>query len=155
MRDIRWLKSVVALTALGLIMATSSAQAANVPAGSTSSSALSYCSPAPQPAASQALPSRSAAGELCSPARPVYATTTGGWRVAGPANAGATLSLVAFVAQAATWEDAGASRPSAGTPSSVAAGWLAAIASQARLTANSAPFGTPKLAWGDAGAARR
>jgi hypothetical protein len=155
MRDIRWLKSVVALTALGLIMATSNAQAADVPAGSPSSSALSYCSPAPQPAASQALPSRSAAGELCSPAGPVYATTTGGWRVAGPATEGATLSLVAFVARAATWGDAGASRPPAGALSSVAAGWLAAIASRASFTTDSAPFGALKLAWRDAGAARR
>jgi hypothetical protein len=155
MRDIRWLKSVVALTALGLITATSSAQAADVPAGSMSSPALGYCSPASQPAADQALPSRSAADELCSPAGPAYAATTAGWRVAGPAKGGATLSLVAFVAQAATWRDAGASRPSAGAPTSVAAGWLAAIDSRARLTADSAPFGSSKLAWGDAGAARR
>jgi hypothetical protein len=155
MRDTRWLKSVVALTTLGLITATSSAQAANVPAGSMASPALSYCSPAPRLAASQALPVRSAAVGLCSQAGPVYAPTAGGWRVAGPANGGATLSLVAFVTQAATWGDAGASRPSAGAPTSVAAGWLAAIADQARFTATPAPFDTLELAWGDAGAVRR
>jgi len=96
-----------------------------------------------------------AAGELCSEASPAYAPSAGGWRVAGPANGGSTLSLVAFVSQAATWGDAGASRPSAGAPVSVAAGWLAAIASRGKFTANPAPFGAPELAWRDAGAGRR
>jgi hypothetical protein len=152
MRDTRWLKSVVALAALGLLTATSSAQAANAPAGSMSSPALAYCSPAPQPAANQALPSRSTAAELCSQAGPIYAPTTSGWRVAGPAERGSTLSLVAFVAQAATWGDAGASRPSAGAPISVATDWLSAIASRASFTANPAPVGALELAWRDAGA---
>ena len=155
MRNTRWLKLMVTLATLGLIAATGSAQAANAPTSSTSSSVLGYCSPAPQPAAGRALPSRLAAGELCSEARPLSASTAAGWRVAGPANGGATLSIVALVAQTATWGDAGASHPSAGAPRSVAAGWLAAIASRERLTANPAPFGGPELAWGDAGAGRR
>jgi len=155
MRNTRWLKLMVTVAVLGLIAATGSAQAANVPTSSTSSSVLGYCSPAPRPAVGNALPSRLAAGELCSEAGTMYAPTAGGWRVAGPANGGGTLSLVAFVSQAATWGDAGASRPSAGAPVSVAAGWLAAIASRGKFTANPAPFGAPELAWRDAGAGRR
>ena len=155
MRNTRWLKLMVTVAALGLIAATGSAQAANVPAGSTSSPALGYCSPAPRPAVGNALPSRAAAGELCSEASPAYVPAAGGWRVAGPANGGGTLSLVAFVSPAATWRDAGASRPPASAPVSVAAGWLAAIASREKFTTNPAPFGAPKLAWGDAGAGRR
>ena len=155
MRNIRWLKLVVTLAALGLVTATGSAQAADVPAGSTSSPALGYCAPAPRPAAGNTLPNRLAAGEVCSEASPAYVSTSAGWRVAGPAAGQATFSLVAFVAEAATWGDAGASHHSAGAPVSVAAGWLAAIASRGKLTANPAPFGAPELAWGDAGAGRR
>jgi hypothetical protein len=118
MRNIRWLQLVVSLAALGLITATGSAQAADVSTGSTSSPAVGYCAPAPQPAAGNTLSSRSTAAELCSQAGPVYVSTAGGWRVAGPANGGGTLSLVAFVARPATWRDAGA------TPVSAAAGWL-------------------------------
>ena len=110
MRSTRWFKLMVTVAALGLIAATGSAQAANSPASSTSSQALGYCSPAPRPAAGNVLPSRSAAGELCSQASPVHVPTAGGWRVAGPTNGRGTLSLVAFVVQVATWGDAGAGR---------------------------------------------
>ena len=154
MRNVRWLKLMVTLATLGLITATGSAQAANVPASSSSSPALGYCAPAPRPAVGNALPSRLAAGELCSEASPMYAPTAGGWRVASSAGGEGTLSLVAFVAPTATWGDAGAGHPSAGAPVSVAAGWLAAIASRAKFTANPAPFGASVLAWGDAGASR-
>jgi len=110
MRNIRWLKLVVTFAALGLITATGSAQAANVPASNASSQALGYCSPAPRPAAGNALPRRLAVDELCSQASPVYVPTAGGWRVVGPANGRGTLSLVAFVVQVATWGDAGSGR---------------------------------------------
>jgi hypothetical protein len=155
MRNIRWLKLVVTLAALGLITATASAQAADIPVGSLSSPAPGYCSPAPQPAADHALPNRLSAGGLCSEASLAYVPTAAGWRVAGPANGGATFSLVAFVAQAATWGDAGAGHHTASAPASVAAGWLAAIASRGQLIANPAPFGAPGLTWGDAGVVRR
>ena len=155
MRNTRWLKLVVTFIALGLITATGNAQAAGGLTKSTSSQALGYCSPAPQPATGNALPSRLAADELCSEASPASAPMAGGWRVAGPANGRSTPSLVAFVAQAATWRDAGASHPSAGAPVSAAAGWLAAIANRENFTANPALFGGPELAWGDAGAGRR
>jgi hypothetical protein len=150
MRTVRWLKLVLTLAALGLVTATGSAQAADVPA-----STIGYCSPAPQPAVADALPSQSAVGGLCSEAGPGYVPTAGSWRVAGPADGGGTLSLVAFVPQRPTWGDAGASRPSAGAPVSVATAWLAAIANRERLPANPAPFGAPELVWGDAGASRR
>jgi hypothetical protein len=149
MRNIRWLQLVVSLAALGLITATGSAQAADVSTGSTSSPAIGYCAPASQPAAGNTLSSRSTAAELCSQAGPVYVSTAGGWRVAGPANGGGTLSLVAFVARPATWRDAGA------TPVSAAAGWLAAIAGRGKFTTNPALFSGLELAWGDAGAGRR
>ena len=110
MRNTRWLKLMVTVAVLGLIAATGSAQAANVPTSSTSSSVLGYCSPAPRPAVGNALPSRLAAGELCRSASPMYVPTASGWRVAGPADGEGTLSPVAFVAQVATWGDAGAGR---------------------------------------------
>ncbi len=150
MRNMRWLKLVLTLAALGLVTATGSAQAADVPV-----STVGYCSPAPQPAVADALPSRAAAGGLCSEAGPGHVPTAGGWRVAGPADGGGALSLVAFLPQRSTWGDAGASHPSAGAPVSVATAWLAAIANRGRLTANPAPFGAPEFAWGDAGASRR
>ena len=110
MRSTRWFKLMVTVAALGLIAATGSAQAANALTKSTSNQALGYCSPAPQPAAGNALPSRSAAGELCSEASPAHAPTTGGWHIAGPADERSTPSLVAFVAQVATWGDVGVGR---------------------------------------------
>jgi len=108
MRSTRWFKLMVTVAALGLIAATGSAQAANALTKSTSSQALGYCSPVPRPAAGNALPSRLAAGKLCSEASPAHAPTASGWRVAGPVDGGSTPSLVAFVAQTATWGDAGA-----------------------------------------------
>ncbi len=110
MRSTRWFKSIVTVAALGLMTATSSAQAANIPARSTSSLAPGYCSPVPRPATGNVLSNRPAAGELCSPAGLAYVPAAGGWRIAGPATTGGTLSLVAFVAQPGTWRDAGASQ---------------------------------------------
>ena len=110
MRSTRWFKLMVTVAALGLIAAAGSVQAANALTKSTSSQALGYCSPAPQPAAGNALPSRSVAGELCSEANSAHAPTAGGWRVAGPAEERSTPSLVALVARTVMWGDAGASR---------------------------------------------
>jgi hypothetical protein len=117
MRNIRWLKLVVTLAALGLITATGSAQAADVPAGSTSSPVLGYCSPAPQPAAGNALPKRLSAGELCSEASPAHATTAGapvsvaaGWLAAIASREKLTANPAPFAAPELAWGDAGAGR---------------------------------------------
>jgi hypothetical protein len=112
MRTVRWLKLVVTLATLGLVTATGSAQAADVPA-----STVGYCSPAPQPAVASPLSSRLAAGELCSAASPVYAPTAGApvsvataW-LAAIANRGRfTANPAPFGAPELTWGDAGASR---------------------------------------------
>ncbi len=110
MRNIRWVRLMVTAAALGLIMATGSAQAADALAKRTSSQAFGYCSPAPRAAGGNALSSRLAAGELCSAASPAHAPAAAGWRVAGPAEEGSMPSPVAVVAQTATWGDVGASR---------------------------------------------
>ena len=155
MRNNRWLKLMVTLAVLGLITAAGSAQAANVPASSAPNLAIGYCAPAPRQAASNSPAGLSSDGAICSEAEPVHVPTTGSWSAAGPANEGATLSLVAFVAQPVTWGDAGAAHPSAGVPASVATGWLAAIANREGFTAKPAVFTAVGLAWGDAGASRR